>query len=245
MVNHGVDIFRINAAHGTRQDFEKKVAAIARVREVTGFPVAILLDLAGPKIRLGQLAQDPLEVEPGKELFFVRGEQASAADELCSNYTRLLDEISIGDKIMLADGTISLQVTDRTKDRAKCQVLTAGTIRSRQGINLPGVSLSVSAMRPEDVENAIWAARNEIDFISLSFVRTAQDVASLKNLLASLDSQAMVIAKIEKREALVDLENIVEAADGVMVARGDLGVEIDVAETPSLRSESLPSVAKS
>ncbi len=232
MVNHGVDIFRINAAHGTREDFEKKVAAIKRVREVTGFPVAILLDLAGPKIRLGQLAQDPLDVEPGHELTFVRGEHAEAPDQLCSNYTRLLDEISAGDKIMLADGTISLQVVERSKDFARCQVLTAGTIRSRQGINLPGVSLSVSAMRPEDVENAMWAARNDIDFISLSFVRTAQDVASLKNLLASLDSQAMVIAKIEKREALADLEKIVEAADGVMVARGDLGVEIDVAETP-------------
>lgn len=232
MVNHGVDIFRINAAHGTRVDFEKKVAAVARVREATGFPVAILLDLAGPKIRLGQLAQDPLEVEPGRELFFVRGDQAANADELCSNYTRLLDEISAGDKIMLADGTISLQVIDRSKDRARCRVLTAGTIRSRQGINLPGITLSVSAMRPEDVDNAIWAARNEIDFISLSFVRSAQDVAALKNLLASLDSQAMVIAKIEKREALADLEAIVEASDGVMVARGDLGVEIDVAETP-------------
>lgn len=232
MVHHGVDIFRINAAHGTRTDFEKKLAAVARVREVTGFPVAILLDLAGPKIRLGQLLQDPLEVEPGKQLVFVRGEQVSAPDELCSNYTRLLDEITTGDKIMLADGTISLQVTERTRDRVRCQVLTAGTIRSRQGINLPGVTLSVSAMRPEDVENAMWAARHEIDFISLSFVRSAQDVASLKNLLASLDSQAMVIAKIEKREALADLEAIVEAADGVMVARGDLGVEIDVAETP-------------
>ncbi len=162
----------------------------------------------------------------------MRGEQAATPDQLCSNYTRLLDEISVGDKIMLADGTITLQVTERSRDTARCQVMTAGTIRSRQGINLPGVSLSVSAMRPEDVENAIWAARNEIDFISLSFVRSAQDVASLKNLLASLDSQAMVIAKIEKREALNDLEKIVEAADGVMVARGDLGVEIDVAETP-------------
>jgi pyruvate kinase len=123
-------------------------------------------------------------------------------------------------------------VVDRTRDRVRCQTLSAGTIRSRQGINLPGVTLSVSAMRPEDVDNAMWAARNEIDFISLSFVRSAQDVASLKNLLASLDSQALVIAKIEKREALADLEAIVEASDGVMVARGDLGVEIDVAETP-------------
>ncbi|MGN6137004.1 MAG: pyruvate kinase, partial [Aureliella sp.] len=211
LVNHGVDIFRINAAHGTRADFEKKVAAVVRVREATGFPVAILLDLAGPKIRLGQLVADPLEVEIGRELFFVRGDRAANADELCSNYARLLDEIRPGDKIMLADGTISLQVVDSDRERARCRVLTAGTIRSRQGINLPGVTLSVSAMRPEDVENAIWAARNEIDFISLSFVRSAQDVASLKNLLASLDSHAMVIAKIEKREALADLEAIVEA----------------------------------
>ncbi|MFO1066224.1 MAG: pyruvate kinase, partial [Pirellulales bacterium] len=232
MVTHGVDIFRINAAHGTREDFAKKLAAVARVREETGFPVATLLDLAGPKIRLGKLVQDPLEVEPGRELTFVRGEEVTEPDHLCSNYSRLIDEISVGDKIMLADGTISLQVIERNKDSARCQVLTAGTIRSRQGINLPGVSLSVSAMRPEDVENAIWAARNEVDFISLSFVRSAQDVASLKNLLASLDSNALVIAKIEKREALADLDAIVEAADGVMVARGDLGVEIDVAETP-------------
>lgn len=232
MVENGVDIFRINAAHGTRTDFENKVAAISRVREATGFPVAILLDLAGPKIRLGQLAQDPLDVEPGRELTFVRGETAGSPDELCSNYARLLDEVSVGDKVMLADGTISMQVIECTKDRARCRVLSTGTIRSRQGINLPGVSLSVSAMRPEDVENALWAARNEIDFISLSFVRSAQDVASLKNLLSSLDCPAMVIAKIEKREALADLEAIVEAADGIMVARGDLGVEIDVAETP-------------
>jgi pyruvate kinase len=232
MVLHGVDIFRINAAHGTRDDFARKLAAVERARQETGFPVATLLDLAGPKIRLGKLLQDPLEVEPGRMLTFVRGEEVHQPDELCSNYPRLIDEISVGDRIMLADGTISLQVLERTREAARCQVLTAGTIRSRQGINLPGVTLSVSAMRPEDVENAIWAARSDVDFISLSFVRSAQDVASLKNLLASLDSHALVIAKIEKREALNDLEAIVEAADGVMVARGDLGVEIDVAETP-------------
>ncbi len=113
---------------------------------------------------------------------------------------------------MLADGTISLQVTSRTKEEIVCKVLTAGTIRSRQGINLPGVTLSVSSMRPEDVENALWAARQDIDFISLSFVRSAADVLSLKNLLASLNSNALVIAKIEKREALDQLEAIVEAA---------------------------------
>ncbi len=232
LVNHGVDIFRINAAHGTQADYAKWLEKICEVRKITGSPVAILLDLSGPKIRLGQLAEDPLEVEQGSELTIVRGETATAPRQLCSTYAKLIDEIKVKDGIMLADGTISLQVISKSKDEVTCKVLTAGTIRSRQGINLPGVTLSVSAMRPEDVENALWGAKNEIDFISLSFVRSPQDVATLKDLLGTMDSKALVIAKIEKREALDRLEEIVEAADGVMVARGDLGVEIDVAETP-------------
>ena len=232
LVNKGVDIFRINAAHGKQPDFHRILEKIRRVREVTGFPVAVLLDLAGPKIRLGALAQEPLEVESGSEVTFIRGDVCSEPRQLCSNYTRLVDELNVGDRVMLADGTITLQALSRTANEVRCSVIVGGTIRSRQGINLPGVSLSVSAMRPEDVDNALWAARNEIDFISLSFVRSAQDVSMLKNLLSSMDSQALVVAKIEKREALQQLEQIVDATDAVMVARGDLGVEIDVAETP-------------
>ncbi len=232
LVNAGVDVFRINAAHGKQADYERILGKIRHVRELTGFPVAVLLDLAGPKIRLGTLQQDPLEVETGSELVFVRGEAANGPRELCSNYPKLVDELSVGDRVMLTDGTISLEATARTKDSVTCRVVVGGTIRSRQGINLPGVALTVSSMRPEDVENALWAARNEIDFISLSFVRTAEDVSSLKNLLSSMESNALVVAKIEKREALQQLEAIVEAADAVMVARGDLGVEIDVADTP-------------
>jgi pyruvate kinase len=232
LVLQGVDVFRINAAHGKQEDFARILGKIRAVREQVGFPVAILLDLAGPKIRLGQLVQDPLEVDIGQELSFIRGQQSDNPLELTSNYTKLIDEVGIGDRVMLADGTISMQVIDKSRDRLRCVVNVRGTIRSRQGINLPGVSLSVSSMRPEDVDNALWAARNDIDFISLSFARSAQDVASLKNLLASMDANSMVIAKIEKREALQCLEEIVEAADGIMVARGDLGVEIDVAETP-------------
>ncbi len=232
LVNHGVDVFRINSAHGKQEDFERILGKIRRVREQIGFPIGVLLDLAGPKIRLGKLFNDPMDVEIGQELFFIRGSEPTAPNELTSNYAKLIDEVGLGDRVMLADGTISMQVVEKTRDKLRCSVTVRGTIRSRQGINLPGVSLSVSAMRPEDVDNALWAARNDVDFISLSFVRSAQDVLALKNLLASMDGQALVIAKIEKREALGCLEDIVDAADGVMVARGDLGVEIDVAETP-------------
>jgi pyruvate kinase len=232
MVQHGVDIFRINTAHGKQADFERILGKIRNVRQITGFPVAVLIDLAGPKIRLGPIAGDAIEVETGGTVRFIRSDQPEGPTDLTSNYPRLVDELAVGDRIMLADGTIALQAIDRTKDTIQCKVTAGGTIRSRQGINLPGVSLSVSALRPEDIDNALWAARNEIDFISLSFVRSPQDVLSLKNLIASMESTALVVAKIEKREALQHLEQIVEATDAVMVARGDLGVEIDVAETP-------------
>lgn len=232
LIEFGVDIFRINAAHGTQAEYAEKLANIIEARKMTGYRAAVLLDLSGPKIRLGQLFQDPLDVEPGSELTFIRGEVSTAADVMCSNYDRLVDEVHVGDSIMLADGIISLQVTEKNPNSFRCKVITSGTIRSRQGINLPGVTLSVSSMLPQDIENAIWAARHDIDFVSLSFVRSAQDVLSLKNLISSLNSHALVIAKIEKREALVNLDSIVDAADGIMVARGDLGVEIDVAETP-------------
>lgn len=228
----GADIFRINTAHGNREQHEQTLANIRTASEQTGTHVGVLLDLSGPKLRLGQLLVDPFHCETGEQVTFIRGDESTEPNQFTSSYKRLIDELAVGDRVMLADGTVSLVVERITVDSAVCRVTSGGLVRSRQGINLPGVKLSVSAMRPADVDNAIWGAKNGIDFISLSFVRTAEDVHSLKNLLISYDSNALVIAKIEKPEALDQLEQIVDAADGVMVARGDLGVEIDVAETP-------------
>ncbi|WP_404305441.1 pyruvate kinase [Neorhodopirellula lusitana] len=232
LIEAGVDVFRINSAHGTIEQHAEKLANIRTASIQTGFPVGVLLDLAGPKIRLGQLATEPMQCSLGQKFTFIRGQSSDAPDELTSSYARLIDELDGGDRVMLADGTVALEVESVSADKAVCHVVAPGEIRSRQGINLPGVKLSVSAMLPADIENAIWAAQNEIDFISLSFVRTSEDVRSLKDLLGSYECPALVIAKIEKPEALENLERIVEEADGVMVARGDLGVEIDVAETP-------------
>ena len=237
LIEAGVSIFRINTAHGSRVDHQAKLDVIREAGRAAGFEPAVLLDLAGPKIRLGELVEEPHYCEVGSRYRFIRGETASDSHELTSTYRKLIDELNPGDLVMLADGTVALEVESIDDDAATCMVTAAGVIRSRQGINLPGAKLSVSSMLPEDVENAQWAAEQGIDWISLSFVRSAEDVLSLKKLLKTYESDAMVIAKIEKPEAMRELENIVEASDGVMVARGDLGVEIDVAQTPMAQKE--------
>ena len=232
LVEAGVSVFRINMAHGHRQQHEEIVRSIRAVSSQQQRTLGILVDLAGPKIRLGKLVVDPTHLAYNTECDFIRAENASASGELGSTYPTLVDELSVGDRVMLADGTVSLTVIKVSSDRVRCRVVDPGLIRSRQGINLPGVKLTVPAMTEEDQDNAVWAARNGIDFVGLSFVRTPVEVRQLKQMLLDEGSEALVIAKIEKREALENLDGIVAVSDGVMVARGDLGVETDVAEMP-------------
>jgi len=236
LVAAGVDVFRLNAAHGDVAQHQARLEAIRRISARLGQPVGVLLDLAGPKIRLGELAGGHLQCNPGQRLRFVRhGPQT--ADDLITTYEPLVDELQVGDRIMLADGTVSLVVRRKGGDFAECEVIQPGLIRSRQGVNLPGVKIGAPALGKEDLAFALWAARREVDFVGLSFVRGPEEVRQLKSLLQEQGSTAQVIAKIEKPEALERLEEIVVAADGVMVARGDLGVEIDIARTAVVQKE--------
>ncbi|MDB4533450.1 pyruvate kinase [Vicingaceae bacterium] len=237
LILQGVDIFRLNMAHGNREQHQQALQDIRWAGSEANVPVAILVDLAGPKIRLGKLFEDPFNCDVGSHLTFVRGENPGAANELVCTYENLVDEVSVGDEIMLRDGLVKLQVLEKNSDSAKCVVLDGGEIRSRQGVNLPGVRLTVSALGKVDCDNAIWACQNQVDFVSLSFVRTAEEICQLKKVLRSNNSNAVAIAKIEKREALDNLESIVEAADGIMVARGDLGVEIAIEKTPIVQKQ--------
>jgi pyruvate kinase len=230
LIRAGVSVFRINTAHGTQEERDKKLADIRSASAEAGQPVGVLVDLAGPKIRLGELTVDPTSCEMGAVFRFVAGTKSSAADELTSTYPSLIGELAVGDPVMLADGTVSMVVIGKEQGQVRCRVTGSGIIRSRQGINLPGAKLSVASLTEADMVNAIWAAKNDVDFVSLSFVRKAVDVLLLKELLKSQGSSAMTIAKIEKPEAVQQIAEIVAAAEGVMVARGDLGVEMDVAE---------------
>ena len=233
----GVDVFRLNMAHGKPEVQQPVLAAVRAASAETSHQAAVLVDLAGPKIRLGELPGGQLTCDADDRLRFVRahtppsgkGRRERDVTELTTTYKPLVDELDAGDRVMLADGTVALTVELTGDDFADCRVTQPGVIRSRQGVNLPGVKLSAPALGPADKENAVWAAENDADFVGLSFVRRPDEIRELKSLLRSHGSDAQVIAKIEKPEALQRLQEIVEAADGVMVARGDLGVETDIA----------------
>jgi pyruvate kinase len=237
LIDAGVDVFRLNMAHGTLDSHGAAIATIRALSAERGRPVAVLVDLSGPKIRLGELPGGKIECRQGEEYRFVRGEASEQPGELVTSYDKLVDELDIDDRVMIADGSVGMRVIAREPNVAVCRVTQPGLIRSRQGVNLPGVKLSTPAMTPDDREHAIWAARQEVDFVGLSFVRAPQDIEQLKQLLREHQSSARAIAKIEKPEALVHLEAIIRAAGGVMIARGDLGVEIDIARVPLVQKE--------
>jgi pyruvate kinase len=237
LIDAGVDVFRLNMAHGDIPQHEEVLARIRKLSADKHHPIAVLVDLAGPKIRLGELVGGEVNCELGAEFEFIREESSTDPHKLGSTYDKLIDELRVGDRVMLADGTVSMLIESKSKHSAKCRCVQAGPIRSRQGINLPGVKVSLPAMSEEDKEHAVWAARNGVDYVSLSFVRSPKEVLELKWLLDFHHSPALVIAKIEKQEALDQLEAIVHATDGIMVARGDLGVEIDVARMPVVQKQ--------
>ena len=244
LISAGVDVFRINTAHGDTEQHDKLLGQIRLAASQQDRPIGILVDLAGPKIRLGTLVNDPLDCHLGAELTFVSGTESSRPDELTTNYEKLLDELAVDDRVLLADGTVGLRVKTCTAERVVCEVVSAGTLRSRQGVNLPGVKLSVPSITEKDHRHAVWAAKNNVDFVSLSFVRSPEEIRGLKVILRELGSRAMTIAKIEKPEALTCLDEIVIAADGIMVARGDLGVEIDIERTPVEQKRIIDTCAK-
>ncbi len=237
LVDAGVDVFRLNMAHSSTEQHGEVVKWVRRISAKLNRPIGLLADLAGPKIRVGEIPGGQMECQQGASIHIIRGETIKGPDQLVSTYAPLIDELSIGDRVMLADGTIGLTVKEKGPDFVHCVVTQSGLLRSRQGLNLPGVKLSVPSMSPTDWEHAEWAAKNKIDFVGLSFVRSAVEVRLLKELLRTHGSKAQVVAKVEKQEALDQLEQIVETADVVMVARGDLGVEIDVARMPVVQKQ--------
>ena len=241
LIQSGVDIFRLNFAHGTHEWLSGILGRIREVSEELQTAVGVLGDLSGPKIRLGDLSGGELMCQEGVMLRFVRGEQSDQPNDLTCTYEKLIDDVDVGDRILLADGTVSLLVTQKADDNdsVSCLVAEGGRIRSRQGVNLPGVALSTPSITEKDQADLAWAIEQDLDFIGLSFVRSADDICQLKQMIASHEPEfkPLVVAKIEKTEAIADLNEILKVTDAVMVARGDLGVEAEISRVPILQKQ--------
>ena len=237
----GVDLFRLNFAHGEHGWLAGIIESIRGLSEELGRPIGILADLAGPKIRLGELPADGVICPEGARFEFVREPDPADPHKLTSTYPQLIDDLSVNDRVLLADGTVSMRVVekDAAAGRVVCVVEQPGLLRSRQGINLPGVALSTPSLTDKDREDLAWAVAHEVDYIGLSFVRSARDVVLLREAIAAYGApqEPRIVAKIEKTEAIDDLEAILAETDAVMVARGDLGVEADIAQVPALQKK--------
>lgn len=239
LVLAGVDLFRLNFAHGEHAWLSSILDSIRKVSKELARPIGILGDLSGPKIRLGELPPEGICCLEGGTLEFVRAGHSSSPEQLTCTYDKLIDDLELEDRILLADGMVGLVVIEKPKqnDRIVCRVDRAGCIRSRQGVNLPGVVLSTPSLTEKDYVDLRWAVENQLDYVGYSFVRSADDVKLLRKAIEEyhVEHPPQIVSKIEKIEAINDIEAILDVTDAVMVARGDLGVEVDLARVPVLQ----------
>ena len=227
LLEAGMDVARINLAHGSTAEHAASIAAVRRAAAGGGAPLAVVIDLPGPKFRLGDLPR-PLQVRTSDTVVF----GATPAAQLPVSFPELLPLFAPGERVLIDGGAVALRVSAVTASTVSLEVLNDGTIESRKVVNLPDTHLPDSVLTTADRELLDWGVRQDVDYVALSFVRGAADVLELKELIAAAGGDQLVIAKIEKKEALTAHEEIIAAADAVMVARGDLGVEIDPAMVP-------------
>jgi len=227
LVDAGLNVARLNFSHGTHEQHAQVIANVRAVAEEAGKPIAILGDLQGPRIRIGDLPT-PLLLEDGMDVVLAP-EEVAAEGEIPTTYAGMADDVGAGDRILVDDGLIELVVLDSRPPRVTAKVLHGGPLKSHKGMNLPGIHVSVPSLTEKDIEDVKFAVEQELDYLALSFVRKAQDIAELRTLVPR---RMLIVAKIEKDVALENIEEIVGASDGVMVARGDLGVELPFEQVP-------------
>ena len=237
LIANGMNVARFNFSHGSYEEHGGRLAKLKALREELGKPVAALLDTKGPEIRLKEFKNGVEMLEAG-QTFTLTTREVEGTKEICSvTYKDLPQDVQLGGTIMLDDGLIMLHIEQVTDTDIICTVLNSGKIKTKKGVNVPGVHLSMPYLSQKDREDIIFGVQNGFDFIAASFVRTAQDVYDIRNLLNEYDSNIRIIAKIENREGVNNIDSILSAADAVMVARGDLGVEIDFTELPGIQKD--------
>ncbi len=238
LVDAGMDVARLNLSHGTYEDHERVYRMVRAASDRSGRAIGIFADLQGPKIRLGRLRQGPVDLEEGQELFVsIRESDAVRPDVVPTTYQGLPGDVKKGDPLLIDDGRVHLEVLDVDETQVRTRVVVPGRISNHKGINLPGVAVSVPALSEKDEEDLRWALHLTVDMVALSFVRSADDVRGVRKIMDEEGVHLPVIAKIEKPQAIDNFSGIVQAFDGFMVARGDLGVECPLEDVPFLQKQ--------
>ena len=237
LINAGMNVARLNFSHGENADKEGIISIIRKLSEETGIPIAILGDLAGPKIRVGEVENGSIALEMGKELIITTHEVLGNAEVVSTTYHNLVSDVEKGNRILLDDGNIELVVLEVRPEEVKTRVVVGGDLKSHKGMNLPGVKVSAPAISTKDFMDMEFAVQHGFDYIGLSFVRSPDDVSKAKKILSNLGSEIPVIAKIEKEEAVSQIDAVLAEADGVMIARGDLGVEVALEMVPLIQKK--------
>lgn len=235
LIRAGANVLRLNLSHGELDVHGDVVERIRAVSKKLNAPIGILMDLQGPKIRVGDLVNGSIELTPGQRISISAGSKDPAV--ITTTYKDLRSDVKPGDKILFDDGLIEARVTGVAGSVVECEVVYGGLLKAHKGINLPGVNVSAPSLSEKDLGDIAFGIEAGVDYIALSFVRKASDVADLKDRLKTNGADIPVIAKIEKAEALSNLDSILDEADGIMIARGDLGVELAAEEVPVLQKE--------
>mgnify|MGYP000565609354 CR=1 FL=1 len=236
MMLAGMNVARFNFSHGTHPEHKVRLDAVKALREELDLPVAAMLDTKGPEVRLRNFKNGSVELTAGQEFTLTTDEDVEGDETRCAiSYAALPQDVTVGDTILLDDGLVRLTVLETTSKTIRCRVENDGTMKNHKGVNVPGVSLSMPYMSQQDRDDLLFGAEQGFDYVAASFVRSAADVRELRHVLDKAGSRMRIIAKIENQEGVSNLPEILDAADGIMVARGDMGVEIDFAEIPLIQ----------
>lgn len=232
LVMSGVDIFRLNFSHGNHEGHAEVIKIIRKINEENRLNIGILQDLQGPKIRVGEMENNGVEIKPGDKITITNDPVIGNASLVSTVYQNLPQDVVQGDRILIDDGNLELVVVDTDGKNVNCTVIHGGILKSRKGINLPNTKVSAPSLTEKDLEDLEFGLANEVDWIALSFVRSADDIIDLRERIKKAGKECRIVAKIEKPEALENIDAIIEATDALMVARGDLGVEVNMEMVP-------------
>ena len=245
LVGEGMDVARFNFSHGTHEEQKARLEQLKSLREQYGKPIAALLDTKGPEVRIGCFQQHKITLEEGQTFTLCTEETEGTNERVSVSYKELYQDVKPGDQILIDDGLVGMEITEIAGTDIVCVVKNGGEISDRKGVNVPGVKLNMKFISPRDYEDLLFGIKEDFDFVAASFTRTADDIREMRKLLDENGGRSInIIAKIENQQGVDNIDEIIEEADGIMIARGDMGVEIPLEHVPVIQQSIIQKVLR-